>query len=249
MGSRKGTLAAMLKEQGFGTHKECMKLVRGGLVGIGRETGDGTEWRTAEDPEERPAPEGLRFKVGDLDIPYAPQLYLAFHKPAGTECSHSPSHHQSIYSFFPDIFLRRSLEAVGRLDADTTGLLLLTDSGRFNHFFTSPRRHVPKTYLVGTKHPITPEQIAKLTEGVELRHEDGLTLPARVEIIDDRQCHLTIMEGKYHQVKRMFAAAGNRVETIHRLAIGSLKLDEGLAPGQWRRLRPDELEILGFGET
>src|SRR5690606_6529635 len=122
------------------------------------------------------------------------------------------------------------------------------DSGQFNHFFTSPKRHVPKTYLVGTKHPITPEQSAKLSEGVELRHEDGLTLPAAVELIGDRQCHLTIMEGKYHQVKRMFAAAGNRVETIHRVAIGSLRLDADLEPGQWRQLRADELDILGFRE-
>lgn len=249
MSSRKGTLAALLKEQGFGPHRECAKMVRHGLVSIGSEGPEGVRWRIAEDAEERLDPEGLRFKIGDLDLPYHSKLYLAFHKPANTECSHSPSHHQSVFSFFPDIFLRRGMEAVGRLDADTTGLLLLTDSGPFNHFLTSPRRHVPKTYRVGTKHPITQEQIAKLTTGVELRHEDGVTLPAHVELLEERRCDLTVEEGKYHQVKRMFAAAGNRVETIHRIAIGPIRLEEGLASGQWRWLTAAELDSLGFREA
>lgn len=249
MSSRKGTLAALLKEQGFGPHRECGKMVRHGMVSIGREEPGGVHWRTAEDPDERPDPEGLRLKVGDLDLPYRPKLYLAFNKPANTECSHSPSHHQTVFSFFPDIFLRRGMEAVGRLDADTTGLLFLTDSGRFNHFLTSPRRHVPKTYRVGTKHPITPEQVAKLTAGVELRHEDGITMPARVELLGERLCDLTVEEGKYHQVKRMFAAAGNRVETIHRVAIGAIRLEEGLASGKWRWLSVAELDSLGFKEA
>jgi 16S rRNA pseudouridine516 synthase len=107
---------------------------------------------------------------------------------------------------------------------------------------------VPKTYRVGTKHPISEEQIAKLAAGVELRGDDGTTLPAIVALREGRSCDLTIQEGRYHQVKRMFAAAGNRVESIHRVAIGSVKLDDGLAPGRWRWLGDAELAALGYEE-
>jgi len=138
------------------------------------------------------------------------------------------------------------MEAVGRLDADTTGLLLFSDSGPFNHFFTSPKRHVPKTYRVGIKHPITNEQKEKLETGVELHAEDGITLPAKVILQDEKNCDITLEEGKYHQVKRMFAAVGNRVESIHRIAIGSFRLEETLVPGTWRILGEDDLSALGF---
>ncbi|MDB5050287.1 MAG: Ribosomal small subunit pseudouridine synthase 4 [Fibrobacteres bacterium] len=248
MSKRRGTLAAMLSDQGFGNHKDCQRLVRNGSVELGREEGGALVWSVAEDPDAQIAPEGLHLKIGAFQLPWREKLYLAFHKPAGTECSHTPSHHQSVFSFFPEPFLKRKLEAVGRLDADTTGLLFLTDSGVFNHFLTSPRKHVPKTYRVGTKHAISPEQIAKLTEGVDLRGEDGKTLPATVALLDEKSCDLTVEEGKYHQVKRMFAAAGNRVESIHRVAIGAIKLEDALASGQWRWLNETELSALGFKE-
>jgi 16S rRNA pseudouridine516 synthase len=253
MGKRKGTLAAMLSDQGFGSHKDCRHLIRKGAVELGRadsgREGAGViRWIVAEDPEEQVTPQGLHLKIGAFEFPWREKLYLAFHKPAGTECSHAPTHHRSVFSFFPEPFLRRGLEAVGRLDADTTGLLFLTDSGAFNHFLTSPRKHVPKTYRVGTKHPIAPEQIAKLTTGVELRGEEGKTLPAAVAMLTETSCDLTVEEGKYHQVKRMFAAAGNRVESIHRIAIGCITLGDALASGQWRWLNETELAALGFKE-
>jgi 16S rRNA pseudouridine516 synthase len=248
MPKRKGTLSALLAEQGFGTRKECHRLIRNGGLELGREGSAGPLWEIAQDPEAQIDPIGLLFRIGGLEVPYRERLYLAFHKPAGTECSHSPSHHQSVFSYFPEPFQRRGLEAVGRLDADTTGLLFLSDSGAFNHFLTSPRKHVPKTYRVGTKHPITEEQIAKLTAGVELHGDDGTTLPATVAMRDGKSCDLTIQEGKYHQVKRMFAAVGNRVESIHRVAIGAVSLDEGLSEGRWRWLTDAELAALGYRE-
>ena len=248
MAKRKGTLAALLSDQGFGTHKDCIKLVRKGGVRLGREAAGSIQWTVAQDPDAQVTPEGLHLGVGALEIPWRDRLYLAFHKPAGAECSHTPSHHQSVFSFFPEPFLRRKLETVGRLDADTTGLLFLTDSGAFNHHLTSPRKHVPKTYRVGVKHPISPEQIAELTAGVELRGEDGTTLPAQVELLAERSCDLTVQEGKYHQVKRMFAAVGNRVESIHRTAIGPVRLEADLPEGQWRWLDAGELASLGFKE-
>jgi 16S rRNA pseudouridine516 synthase len=269
MGNRKVTLDALLAGQGFGTRKECRRLVRAGAVEIARAAAEGglpegpgdaakngpaegprgaaePDWKIAEDADAELDPRGLHFRIAGLALPWRETLYLAFHKPPGTECSHAPSHHQSVFSFFPDAFMRRGLEAVGRLDADTTGLLLLTDSGAFNHSLTSPRKHVAKTYRVGVKHPISDEQVGKLTAGVELRGEDGMTLPARVERLSERTCDLTVEEGKYHQVKRMFAAAGNRVESIHRIAVGPVRLD-GLAEGAWRWLTDAELAALGFG--
>ena len=256
MPKRKAGLAGLLYAQGFGTRKDCIRLIRSGQVALGRPLGDappepaGPEpagpmrWEGASDPEAPIEPGGLWFRVGDLELPYRETLYLAFHKPADCECSHSPGHHRSIFAFFPEPFLRRGLEAVGRLDADTTGLLLLSDAGDFIHYLTSPKRHVAKTYRVDVKHPITSEQAARLTAGVELRGEDEATLPARIELESERRCHLTLTEGRYHQVKRMFGAVGNRVEAIHRIAVGPIALDEGLAPGAWRFLGQAETALL-----
>lgn len=249
MVKRKDTLASMLADQGLGSRKDCQKLIRNGGLELGRSDGTGFIWTVAEDPEEQIDPGGLHFRTGALELPFRSRLYLAFNKPAGTECSHTPSHHRSVFSFFPGPFLNRGLEAVGRLDADTTGLLFLTDSGAFNHLLTSPRKHVPKTYRVGTKHPISQTQMDQLKAGVDLRGEDGKTLPAAIEPLEERLCDLTVQEGKYHQVKRMFAAVGNRVESIHRISIGPVRLGEGLAPGTWRWLEKAELASLGYVES
>jgi 16S rRNA pseudouridine516 synthase len=256
MAKRQAGLAGLLSAQGFGTRKDCVRLIRSGQVALGRSLGDpptgplGPEpkgpmrWETAPDPEAAVEPAGLWFRVGDSELPYAETLYLAFHKPPDCECSHSPGHHRSVFSFFPEAFLRRGLEAVGRLDADTTGLLLLSNSGDFIHHLTSPKRHVAKTYRVDLKHPVTAEQIGRLSVGVELRSEPEPTLPARVEALDERHCLITLTEGRYHQVKRMFAAVGNRVEAIHRIAVGQVRLDEGMAPGAWRFLSEAEVAAL-----
>ncbi len=246
VGNRKETLAAMLAEQGFGSRKECGRLVWAGLVEIGYQDGADLVWRKAELPNEALNPEGLFLRVDGLTLPYFKKMYIAMHKPVDTECSHAPSHYPSIFSLLPEPFLNRGIEAVGRLDADTTGLILLTDSGPFNHFFTSPKRHVPKTYRVGAKHPITPEQKTKLEAGVTLRSETVPTLPAKIKLIGDKECEMTLEEGKYHQVKRMFGAVGNRVESIHRVAIGNFRLETTLESGGWRFLEADDLTALGF---
>jgi 16S rRNA pseudouridine516 synthase len=264
MAKNKNTAAGILSAQGFGTRKECEAMIRKGDVEFGLQSPEAAPvaphashdpqnqetivWRTVEDPSETVDTKGLHVRAGIFAFPCRDHLYLAFHKPADTECSHTPSHHQSIFSYFPEPFLNRGLEAIGRLDADTTGLLLLTDSGPLNHFLTSPKKHVSKTYRVGVKHPISPEQIQKLSAGVELRGEDGMTRPAAVELIDERNCDLTVQEGKYHQVKRMFAAVGNRVESIHRIAIGPIRLEPELQPGKWRLLEETEMTALGFKE-
>jgi 16S rRNA pseudouridine516 synthase len=133
---------------------------------------------------------------------------------------------------------------VGRLDQDTTGLLLLSDDGAFLHRMTSPKHHVPKVYEVTTKHPVDPRQVARLVEGVVLEDDPKPVRAAACEATAECALRLTLTEGKYHQVKRMLAAVGNRVEGLHRSRIGGLALPADLAPGQWRWLEPEDLDRL-----
>ncbi len=162
------------------------------------------------------------------------------HKPAGYECSQKPRHHPSVLSLLPPPLRTRGVQPVGRLDEDTTGLLLLTDDGALIHRLTSPKWHVPKVYEVGTKHPVTDEQIARLLAGVVLDDDPAPVRAAACERTGERALRLTLTEGKYHQVKRMVAAVGNRVETLHRSRFGALALPEALQPGQWQWLPADQ---------
>jgi 16S rRNA pseudouridine516 synthase len=173
------------------------------------------------------------------------------HKPAGTECSRKPSAHPSIYTLLPGPLRQRpqkgatqGVQAVGRLDQDTTGLLLLTDDGQFIHRTSSPRRHVPKVYEVTARHPVDERQIGRLLEGVVLEDDPKPVRAAACELMADGRLRLTLTEGKYHQVKRMIAAVGNRVERLHRSRIGKLELPADLPPGQWRWLWPSDLAAL-----
>ena len=172
-------------------------------------------------------------------------------KPAGIECSQKPSAYPSVYTLLPAPLRQRpnkistpGVQAIGRLDADTTGLLLLSDDGTFIHRMSSPKHHVPKVYDVVAKHPVTPAQVKKLVEGVVLDDDPKPVRAAACEAAGDNALRLTLAEGKYHQVKRMVAAAGNRVEQLHRSRIGGLELPPDLAPGQWRWLRESDLALL-----
>jgi 16S rRNA pseudouridine516 synthase len=136
----------------------------------------------------------------------------------------------------------QGVQAVGRLDQDTTGLLLLTDDGKFIHRMSSPKHHMPKVYEVTTKHEIADSQVEKLLAGVVLDDSPKPVKAAACERVSETHLKLTLTEGKYHQVKRMLAAVGNRVEGLHRSAIGNLQLPADLAPGQWRWILPSELE-------
>jgi 16S rRNA pseudouridine516 synthase len=138
----------------------------------------------------------------------------------------------------------QGVQAVGRLDQDTTGLLLLTDDGQFIHRMNSPRHHVPKVYEVTVKHPIDERQVQRLLEGVVLDDDPKPVRAAACERTGDTQLRLTLTEGKYHQVKRMVAAVGNRVEGLHRSQIGGLALPADLLPGQWRWLDAADLAAL-----
>ena len=203
------------------------------------------------EPAEDFDPSGLQFQVQGRAWQFHDQAYVMLHKPAGTECSQKPSTYPSIYTLLPPPLRQRpqkgavqGVQAVGRLDQDTTGLLLLTDDGQFIHRMNSPRHHVPKVYEVTTKHPLDPSQTSRLMAGVVLDDDPRPVRAAACEIAGEHHLRLTLTEGKYHQVKRMLAAVGNRVEGLHRSCIGALALPPELEPGQWRWLSALEFAAL-----
>ena len=222
----------ILYSQGFGTRRVCAGLIQQGHVAVAGQV------RT--DPAQAFEATGLAFTVQGKDWVFHEKAYLMLHKPAGTECSQKPSAWPSVYTLLPGPLRQRpqkgavqGVQAVGRLDQDTTGLLLLTDDGAFIHRMSSPRRHVPKVYEVTTKHPLDEAQVQRLLAGVVLDDDPRPVRAAACEALGSHQLRLTLTEGKYHQVKRMLAAVGNRVEALHRSQIGGLRLPPDLAPGQW----------------
>ncbi|QLB20338.1 16S rRNA pseudouridine(516) synthase [Vespertiliibacter pulmonis] len=167
--------------------------------------------------------------------------YFMLYKPQNCVCSNDDDEYPTVFQFF-DYPLTSRLHCAGRLDADTTGLVLLTDDGKWSHRITSPKYQCEKTYLVTLADPIEEFYAEKLTEGILLRGEKTLTKPAILEILDDYNVNLTISEGRYHQVKRMFAALGNKVIALHRWRIGNTILDESLNEGEFRALTKQEIE-------
>ena len=243
-------LQDILYSQGFGTRRVCAGLVQQGHVQVypsDQAASPVLIQNSAMEFEEK----GLRMRVRGVDWPYHALAYLMLHKPAGTECSQKPSTYPSIYTLLPPPLRMRpqkgavqGVQAVGRLDQDTTGLLLLTDDGKFIHRMSSPRHHVPKVYEVGVKHALDERQVRRLLDGVVLDDDPTPVRAASCEAVSEHHLRLTLTEGKYHQVKRMVAAVGNRVETLHRSQIGSLQLPQDLAPGAWRWL--DAADLAGL---
>ena len=221
-------LSQVLFSQGFGARRECEGLILGGHVTIAGSVCD--------DPFLEVDPAGLSFGVRGELWPYHAKALVLLHKPAGYECSQKPKHHPSVMSLLPLPLRVRGLQPVGRLDEDTTGLLLMTDDGALIHRLTSPKKHVPKVYEIETADAVTEAQLDALRRGVVL-HDDPLPVRAAAcERSAERALRMTLLEGKYHQVKRMVAAAGNTVTALHRSAYGVLALPADLAPGQWRWL-------------
>ena len=221
-------LSQLLFSQGMGGRRECEGLIVSGHVTL--------NGRVCDDPFVDVEPEGLVFGVRGEPWPYHAKALIVLNKPAGVECSQKPKHHTSVYSLLPAPLRRRDVQAVGRLDEDTTGLLLLTDDGALIHRLTSPKHHVPKVYEVGCKHPVDEAQVRRLLAGVSLLDDPVPVRAAACAATGEHSLSLTLTEGKYHQVKRMIAAMGNRVETLHRSRFGALALPADLAPGQWRWL-------------
>ncbi len=228
-------LNQILFAQGFGERRVCDGLVLKGLVKVNGELVDDPD---AVFPEDR-----LTLDVDGLPWVTHVKALVVLHKPAGYECSLKPGAWPGVHNLLPVPLRRRGLQPVGRLDQDTTGLLLLTDDGPLLHKLTSPKHHVPKVYEVTCKHPITQAMCDKLLKGVVLDDDpEPVAADAAERILpegappdaDTLHLRLTLLQGKYHQVKRMVAAVGNRVEELHRSRIGRLALPDDMPAGQWR---------------
>jgi len=223
----------ILQSQGFGSRKACRALVRHGRVALAGET--------VADPFVEVDPDGLVFQVDGIDWPYRERAYLMLNKPVGHECSRAPKHHPSVLGLLPAPLVTRGVQPVGRLDEDTTGLLLLSDDGQFIHRLISPKHKVTKVYEVTAKHPVDEAQVAALLVGVQLHDEPEPIAAAACEQVSEHVIRLSLTEGKYHQVKRMLAAAGNRVAALKRIAVGAVELPADLPEGAWRWLSADEV--------
>jgi 16S rRNA pseudouridine516 synthase len=171
--------------------------------------------------------------------------YFMLNKPQGYVCSTEDPDHPTVL-YFLDEPVAHKLHAAGRLDIDTTGLVLMTDDGQWSHRITSPRHHCEKTYRVALDVPVSPETAEQFANGIQLHNEKDLTKPATLEVITPTDVRLTISEGRYHQVKRMFAAVGNHVVGLHRERIGEIELDPDLAPGEYRPLTDEEIASIGM---
>ena len=229
------SLAQILFSQGFGTRRECEGQIASGLVSV--------QGRICDESSERFNTAGLHFSVQGVAWPYREHALIVLHKPAGCECSQKPRHHPSVYSLLPAPLRRRDVQAIGRLDEDTTGLLLFTDDGALIHRLTSPKHHVAKVYEITCKHAVDEAQAQRLVEGVVLLDQTTPVRAAACEVTGATQLRLTLREGKYHQVKRMIAAVGNRVDALHRSEFGAFALPSDLPSGTWRWL--DGPHVLG----
>jgi 16S rRNA pseudouridine516 synthase len=237
---RKISAQELLFSQGFGSRHECTgAIVAGHLQFNGQIVTD--PFAPLEVFEWAP------YVVVDKAWDFHTRAYLVLHKPAGYECSTKPKHHASAYSLLPTPLRVRDVQAVGRLDEDTTGLLLFSDDGQFIHRVTSPKHKAAKIYLATLKHPGTPQQIEDLLGGVVLNDSPKPVAALGARMLDETTLELTLSEGKYHQVKRMLAAVGNRVEALHRSAIGTHQLRADCAEGQWYWLTDEELAQIGWG--
>lgn len=178
--------------------------------------------------------------VNGQRLRFANPRYFMLHKPGGYISATKDRQHLTALELFDEDNVDQ-LHIAGRLDIDTTGLLLVSDDGQWCHRITSPKSHCKKTYRVETVDPITPEAIEQIEQGIHLSQEKRPTLPATLHLIDEHTARLALTEGKYHQVKRMFAAVGNKVECLHRERIGNIILDADLAPGEYRSLTAAEI--------
>ena len=232
------TLDRILQSQGFGTRKYCRALIEDGDVLVNGEVVD--NFKTAFDTRDR-----LVLTVFDEEWIYREHVYIALYKPADYECSRKPSHHPGVLTLLPEQFTWREVQPVGRLDHDTTGMLLMSDDGPFIHAQSSPKRHVPKVYQATTQDPVSPELVEQMLSGVQLHDEPAPLKALRCERRGDHQLEIVLEQGKYHQVKRMLAAAGNHCAALHRSAIGTLELSSlNLAEGEWCYLSAEQLEQL-----
>lgn len=228
-------LLKYLQSQGLGSRKQCQWLIDNGYVVI-----NGDIRNNAKSTVDPAGVRTLSIDGDDVAVVPVPYFYILLNKPAGYETSHKPQHYPSVFSLFPAHMRNIDMQAVGRLDADTTGVLLITNDGRFNHRVTSPKHKVAKVYRVTLKHTADDKLCETLKNGVLLHDDDETVRAAEAYLADAKTLVMTITEGKYHQVKRMVAAAGNRVEHLHRDKFGGWDTRD-LSFGEWKFLENDSV--------
>lgn len=223
-----------LADMGIGTRQEVKKYIRQGRVTIDGEIMKKPEYKVDESSQQ--------VCMDHVPVGYAEYEYFMLNKPAGVISATEDKMQKTVIDLLEDK-KRKDLFPVGRLDKDTEGLLLITNDGELSHALLSPKKHVPKTYLVRVPERLNPGQIEALEQGVDIG-DDKATMPAKVEEVDAEHILLTIHEGRFHQVKRMLAAVGSQVLYLKRMTFGPLALDEQLEKGSYRQLKDEEIEQL-----
>lgn len=228
----------ILSNMGYGTRKEVKELISGGLVEI-----DGI---VVKEPGKQVMADSQEIKVGGLRLRYKDYIYIMMNKPQGVISATVDSRERTVIDLLSDEFKAFKPFPVGRLDKDTEGLLLLSNDGQLSHRLLSPKKHVPKTYIAKIAGRVTEEDVEIFSKGVVL--EDGYKTMASELIIMERGrislVEITIYEGKFHQVKRMFQTVGKEVIFLKRISMGGLKLDETLEPGEYRELNEAEFSVI-----
>ncbi|MCQ9291074.1 rRNA pseudouridine synthase [Staphylococcus hyicus] len=224
-----------LSQMGQGTRTEVKTLLKTGKVRLNE--------HVVKSPKLKIDPTQDVIEVDGQRIQYEPYVYLMMHKPKNVISATEDDQHETVIDLIQE-YAHLNLFPVGRLDKDTEGLLLITNDGQFNHQLMNPNQHVPKTYYVETLNPISETDITVFKTGVTLK--EGVLKPATLQIISAKHAFLTISEGKFHQVKRMFHSVGNEVVYLKRVKIANLSLDTSLAPGAYRKLTADDFKTLGF---
>lgn len=227
-------LDKFLCDMELGTRSEVKIYLKKGFVTV-----DGTIQKS---PDYKINPDTHEISFQGKVLNYQEFYYYMLHKPAGVITATEDKAHETVMSLLGEN-ARKDLFPVGRLDKDTEGLLLITNDGELSHALLSPRKHVPKTYFVEVPKKLDLGQIEALEQGLDIG-DDKKTLPAKVEILDDTHIHLTICEGRYHQVKRMLKAVGSEVLYLKRVSFGTLTLDDTLEKGNYRALTEEEITAL-----
>ncbi len=236
-------LDRLLANMGYGSRGDIEKLAKAGRITL-----DGGVLKKADQRLTLTSDLEGRLKIDGKPVDPLPGLVLMINKPLGVTCSHKEAG-PLVYSALPERWRRRDpqISTIGRLDKETSGLLLMTDDGAFLHRVISPKAEVSKRYRAKLARPLSGSEGPIFASGtLMLEGEEKPLLPARFEAMGDREAVLTITEGRYHQVRRMFAAVGNHVEALHREAIGALTLPDDLTPGEFRLLSASDREAV-FG--
>src|SRR5574343_285922 len=238
--NKNNTLERVLHSQGFGSRKLCRQLIRSGAVRVNDVLMD--------DPDATLDGDTLALTVEGFEgvWPVCDHAYLLLHKPAGYECSRAPKHHPGVLSLLPAPLRERDVQPVGRLDVETTGLLLLTDDGQCIHVLTSPKHAVPKGYRAELAETADQSLCDKLLSGFLLKDEAETIAADACVLLNPNALEMIISQSKYHQVRRMIAAAGYHVQSLERVAIGELTLPADLAPGNWQWLDATQMRLAGW---